>query len=120
MTDDKVKWISGFFWICEKHFRSERMTSSEGGCRIKDCASIRPKRESFLHCNPKDKIVILKNDDPVSTVPEEEDYCGWVRCNRDNGKRAFKRPTSMYCSDACRKAKARAAYRERKKAENGR
>lgn len=112
----KVRWISDFFWVCEKHFRSEKMSAPESACRVHGCLTVRPRKETFLNAKEgKVLTVLLKNNDPVLAIPEEEDYCSWTRCNRNNGKKAMKRPTSMYCSDACRKAKARAAYRERNK-----
>ena len=105
-----AKWISVNCWVCLKHFIPPKMHMSEGKCVESTCSVVRPRRTA-------EEVYKFGEIKSVQKTPSvtESDLCAWEKCTKMAGYRGLKRPSSKYCSDACRKSKARDSYRRKKK-----
>ena len=87
------------------------MHMSEGKCIEPSCNVVRPKK------TPEElfKFGSVKVNKPKPDLITSKDLCAWEQCSKMAGYRALRRSNSKYCSDACRKSKARSNYKIKNK-----
>jgi len=103
----KTYWKNIEHWVCPNHLPAVNLPSIYKECWYVSCESKRPKEK------PKEMMFVITNQ--LRSKP----YCQWFRCKSGvSGERGIITSRKKYCSNECRKRKARFNYSEKKRLEN--